>query len=158
MTTATLIAPDRSATWELDRGRCAVEVSLALPGATIWRARLRPVTARLTGDDPLTLTATLSPRPTMMSLPLTRPLFLRHTARIAQLQFSAESEPAHAGRLVGTVTLDARTWPVQLVLRRTPVGDGRLLVTVAGRVVRPLSTFPGTVFDIEAVAEFVRCA
>lgn len=149
--------PPRTTTWELDRGRCAAEVSLALPGATIWRARLRPVTARLSSAEGLSLTATVSPRPIMTSVPQTRLLFLRGTARTAQLRLSAHGEVADHTRLLGEVVLDARAWPIQLVLRRTPIDDARELVTLAGRIVRPTRTFPGTVVDVEAVAEFVRC-
>ena len=162
MNTATLTAaPTRTTTWELDRGRCAAEVSLALPGATIWRARLRPVTARLTGPDgpadTVTLTATLFPRPIMTSLPLSRFLFLRRTPRTTQLRLTAQGETGEPARLIGEIVLGARAWPIRLVLRRTPIDDARVLVAVAGRVVRPMTTFPGAVVDVEAVAEFVRC-
>src|SRR3954453_14450497 len=94
-----LPASDRG-TWELDRARCAVGIELALPGATIWRARLRPRTAHLTQSDRgshgtgdgIGLTASLMAGPPLASLPFTRALFLRGTPRTASITVEADGE------------------------------------------------------------------
>jgi hypothetical protein len=163
MTSATLTAPlgrsvadAKPATWELDRSRCAVETSLALPGATIWRARLRPLAARITGSS---LTANVSAKLAKASLPLTRPLFLRGTARTLRVWVEADAGE-FAGELVGLrgeVAVASRSWPAEFALRRTSIGDDRILVEVVGRVLRPVRGLALTQLRVEAVGEFVRC-
>jgi hypothetical protein len=164
MTTALLARPapaPRHATapplaWELDRTRCAVGVDLDLPGATIWRARLRPLAARLTAT---TLTANLSVRPALASLPLTRGLFLRGVARTARIWLEADGDLRGPGpvRLAGELSAGSRSWPAQLWVRRTELPDDRVLLTVAGSVRTPERTFPGTRVRFDAVGEFEPC-
>lgn len=151
---------DTAGTWDLDRSRCAVGVDLDLPGATIWRARLRPLAAHLSGT---TLTANLSVRPLLASAPLTRGLFLRRIARTARIWLEAEGDllaagPGDAVGLAGEISAGSRSWPVQIAARRTTFDDERMLLTLVGRLVTPTRTFPGTQVRFEAVAEFVRCA
>lgn len=157
MTTALISRPEPTSVlasgWELDRTRCAAAVQLDLPGATIWRARLRPLAARLTGT---TLTANLSVRPALASLPLTRGLFLRGVSRTARLWLEAEGELSGPGpvRLDAEITAGARSWPAHAWVRRTELPNGRVLVALTGLVRTPERTFPGTRVRFEAVAEF----
>ena len=143
-------------TWELDRNRCAVAVGLALPGATIWRARLRPLAARLTRDS---LTANVAATATSASLPLTRGLFLRGTARTLRVWVEADAREfsGDLAGLQGEITVASRSWPAQFALRRTALADDRILVEVVGRVMRPPRAFALTQVHVEAVGEFVRC-
>ena len=167
MTTALLprhlSAPRRAAAhaapspaWELDRSRCAAGVDVDLPGATIWRARLRPLAARLTDTE---LTANLSVRPALASLPMTRALFLRGIPRTARIWVEAEGDLRAPGtvRVDGEISAGSRSWPARLWLRRTELSDDRVLLTVAGRVLTAERTFPGTRVRFEAVAEFRPC-
>jgi len=157
MTTALISRPEPASVlasgWELDRTRCAAAVQLDLPGATIWRARLRPLAARLTGT---TLTANLSVRPVLASLPLTRGLFLRGVSRTARLWLEAEGDLSGPGpvRLDGEITAGSRSWPARLWVRRTELPEDRVLLAVTGLVRTPERTFPGTRVRFEAVAEF----
>ena len=157
MTTALLprLEPTAAAVagWELDRTRCAAAVQLDLPGATIWRARLRPLAARLTGTM---LTANFSARPALASLPLTRGLFLRGVSRTARIWLEAEGDLSGPGpvRVDGEISAGSRTWPARVWVRRTELPGERLLVTVAGIVHTPERTFPGTRMRFDAVGEF----
>ncbi len=143
-------------TWDLDRTRCAVGVDLDLPGATIWRARLRPLAGRLSDT---TLTANLSVRPALASLPMTRGLFLRGIARTARIWLEADGDLSGPDpvRVNGELSAGSRSWPAQLWIRRTELPDDRVLLTVAGRVLTAERTFPGTRVRFDAVAEFVPC-
>ena len=162
MTTALLTRPapapvaTAAAAWELDRARSAVAVTLDLPGATVWRARLRPLAARLTDDE---LTANLAVRPSVASLPLTRALFLRGISRTARiwLDVTGELRGPDPVRVTGEISVGARSWPAQLWVRHTELPGDRRLVTVTGRVLTPERTFPGTRVRFDAVAEFVPC-
>jgi len=162
MTTALLTRPvpahaaADTRTWELDRARCALAVTLDLPGATIWRARLRPLAARLSATE---LSANLSVRPALASLPLTRALFLRGVSRTARIWLDVEGDLSGPDplRVDCEVSVGSRTWPAQLWLRRTELPGDRLLVAVAGRIVTRERTFPGTKVQFEAVGEFVPC-
>jgi len=143
--------------WALDRNRCAVALDYDLPGATLWRARLRPLDARLTASS---LTASLSAKPLLASLPLTRPLFLHGTPRTARIWVEAVGDLSGPGTVTtaGEISVGSRTWPARLTVRRTGLPGRRLLVVVAGRLVTPVRSFPGTQLRFEAVAEFTPCA
>jgi hypothetical protein len=158
----TAVLPDVepiTCTWELDVDRCALEVSYGLLGMTVWRARLRPVEGRIvsseSGDGPVTISGVVAVRPSYVSLPGTRGWFLRRAARRDLIHIDGTAGGDGGGI---QVTVGARQWTVDLLIRRTPVEDGRAVVAAIGAVVpRPDTPVPAAHTRIELAAEFLRC-
>jgi hypothetical protein len=160
-------------TWDLDLDRCALEVTYAVLGRTGWRARLRPVEARIrfgvAGRDAdggavssqhLRLSAAVAARPAYASLPATRGWFLRNTSRRDLIRVSGTAFPDTTGVAYADarITAGATHWAAVLAVRFTPMDEDRAIVAVAGVLAgRPEALVPGALTRVEMAAEFVRC-
>lgn len=156
------VAAAQSRAYDLAGGRCAVEAVIAPMGVAIWRARLRPLTVRLTGTaDMQTLIAHVAARPVRASLPMTTSWFMPATPRSALLTCTATLSRLDPGTEVhteGSIRCDERTWPVDLTVRCIDVDDTRIVLAVQGAVARRDDLpFPTLRLRIDAALELVQC-
>jgi hypothetical protein len=163
-----------SGTWNLDLERCALEVNYSMLGATVWRARLRPLEARIVLADRdedgaavagglVRISAGIAARAVYTSLPGTSGWFLPGTPCSEQITVTGNAFPHDdaAGQTVYTlarVSAGDRLWRTRLTIRFALVHDERAVVAVAGTIVRGKDArVPRTAVRVEMAAEFVRC-
>ena len=161
-----LDAPTRpELAYDLDGGRCAVEVMMTIASVPLWRVRLRIVTARLEpADDDRSgrLVAHAAVSSQFASLPFARRWFLPRSGRSDLATFTVPNLPALAEGdrfdATATVVIGDRTWPVNLAVRTIEVGD-HLVVAARGPVQRPIAdSLPSTSVYLDIAAELRPCA
>jgi hypothetical protein len=152
--------------FELDLGRCVAEAVVRILGVTVWRVRLRPISAELHLAAPGTtgsgsMSASLSARPAFTSAPLTKRFFLATAGRDDRITFTiADIPPADVG---DTVEVDAQvfvgedSWTVPVALRFVSSDAERVVLAFAGAAPQRFSDPLRRVFTrIDAAAHFSR--
>jgi hypothetical protein len=142
-------------------------------GLTVWRVRLRPITAVLNvaslssmsaGGQPVlgSLIAHVSARPAFTSIPLSRGWFLPSTPRTERISLTVTDIPADVKvgatiELTGLLTAGDDSWTVPLTLRYVVLDGDRAVVAITGAIPRgsasPLHMIP---MRIDVAAEFSR--
>jgi hypothetical protein len=166
------VAAPVTGTWDLDLDRCALEVNYAMFGVPLWRARLRPLEARIVlaerAEDGtpvagglVRLSATVAVQPAYTSPPATRDWFLPATPRSEQIRIAGNAFPHDDGAVytLARMSTDEDLWWTRLTVRFTLVHDERAVVAVGATIARRRDApFPRTPVRVEMAAEFVRCA
>ena len=152
--------------FELDLGRCVAETVVRILGVTLWRVRLRPISAQLllpapgtTGSG--TLSASLSARPAFTSVPLTKRFFLATAGRDDRITFTiADIPPVDAGDTVDVnalVSVGDDSWAVPVALRFVSADAERVVLSFTGAAPQRFSDPLRRVFTrIDAAAHFSR--
>jgi hypothetical protein len=152
--------------FELDLGRCVAEAVVRILGVTVWRVRLRAISAQLHLPAPGTtgsgsLSASLSVRPAFTSVPLTKRCFLPTAGRDDRITFTiADIPPADAGNTVevdALVSVGDDSWAVPVALRLVLADAERVVLVFAGAAPQRSSDPLRRLFTrIDAAAQFSR--